>query len=126
MAQVKVYNDNTHPYTETFKDNKIVIPAGGFVEMEYYEAHEFKGTYKAIERDGDNQPLPSSYKKIRIEELKAGEVDAKIESNKCVACSFRGSSALDLHGHILAAHSEQVAKVDEEAEQVLKSKKRAG
>lgn len=126
MAQVKVWNDNTHPYSETFKDNKIVIPAGGFIEMEYYEAHELKGGYKAIERDGDNQPLPSSFKMIRVEEPKSGELDSKIELNKCVACAFRGSSPVELHGHILAAHSEQIAKVDEEAEQVMKSKKRAG
>lgn len=125
MAQVKVWNDNDHVYTDTFKDSPVSIPAHGFVEMEYYDAHEFRGKYKAIERDGDNQPLPTSFKMIRVEEMGSQSPDAKIESNTCVACKFRGSSAKDLHAHILGSHADQLV-VDEEAERALKSKKKAG
>ena len=124
MAQVKVWNDNTHDYKEKFKDNEIVIPAKGFVEMEYYDAHEFKGAFKGIERDGDNQPMPRSYKMIRVEDP-AIEIDAKIESNTCAACKFRGASPKSLLEHILANHADQAA-VDEDAEKELKSKKKAG
>jgi hypothetical protein len=124
MAQVKVHNDNDYDYEETFKDVKIKIPAKGFIEMEYYDAHEFKGTYKAIQRDGDNQPLPQSFKKIRVEEPAKNEIDAKIESNTCVACKFRGASAKELFDHTVATHAHQVI-VDDEAEKLLKAKKKA-
>lgn len=125
MAQVKVWNDNTHPYSETFKGNEVKIPAKDFIEMEYYDAHEFKGTYKSIQRDGDNQPLPQSFKMIRIEEPSAEKIDAKIEENKCVACSYRGQNAKDLFDHTVTAHAAQ-AVVDDEAEKALKAKKKAG
>ena len=124
MAQVKVWNDNDYDYKEKFKDKDIFIPAKQFVEMEYYEAHEFKGAFKAIQRDGDNQPMPQSFKKIRVEEAQAADVDAKIESNKCVACAYRGGSAKDLFDHTLAIHAEQFA-TDEVAETANKSKKKA-
>lgn len=124
MAQVKVWNDNDFDYKETFKDNEVKIPAHSFIEMEYYDAHEFKGTFKAIQRDGDNQPLPQSYKKIRVEEAKV-EVDAKIELNTCAACKFRGASPKTLLEHILAEHADQ-AVVDEEAEKEVAKKKKAG
>src|SRR4051812_48653121 len=101
MAQVKVWNDNDHDYKEKFKDNDVVIKAKSFIEMEYYEAHEFKGTFRGVERDGDNQPMPRSFKMIRIEEPKAGEVDAKIETNVCGACKFRGKDPKNLLEHIL-------------------------
>lgn len=123
--QVKVWNDNDYEYTEVFKDQTIKIPAKGCIEMEYYDAHEFKGTYKAIQRDGDNQPLPQSFKKIRVDEPKGG-VDVKVEENKCVACAYRGASPKELFDHTLAAHAHQVAPIDEEAETVAKSKKKAG
>ena len=87
-------------------------------------SHFARGKYKAIERDGDNQPRPTSYKKIRVEEAKC-EIDAKIESNTCVACKFRASSPKDLFDHTVSNHSAQVV-VDEEAEKEIKQKKKAG
>jgi hypothetical protein len=121
--QVKVWNDNDYDYKETFKDNEVKIPAKSFIEMEYYDAHEFKGTYKAIQRDGDNQPLPHSYKKIWVEEPPKDSVDAKIESNTCAACKFRGGTPKELLEHIVANHAHQ-AVVDEEAEKAIKSRKK--
>lgn len=125
MAQVKVWNDNDYEYKETFKDKPLVIAPHSCIEMEYYEAHEFKGTYKSIQRDGDNQPLPQTYKKIRVEELSSAEVDAKIESNTCTACKFRGGSAKELFDHVVASHAHQ-SVVDDEAEKEVAKKKRAG
>lgn len=121
MAQVKVWNDNVHEYRETFKDREIVIPAHGCIEMEYYDAHEFRGSYRPIKRDADNQPLPTSFKMIRVEEPKTA-VDAKVELNRCVACSFRGDTPKALIQHVLDTHADQ-ATVDEEAEKVLAAKK---
>jgi hypothetical protein len=124
MAQVKVWNDGDYEYRETFKDQDIRIPAHGFIEMEYYDAYEFKGTYKSIQRDSDNQPLPHCMKKIRVEEIKPEQVDAKIEANTCVACKFRAASPKELFDHTVANHSHQVV-VDEEAEKELTRKKKA-
>ena len=121
--QVKVWNDNDHDYKETFKEQEIKIPAKGFVEMEYYDAHEFRGKYKSIERDADNQPMPRSYKMIRVEEPPAADIDAKIETNVCGACKFRGGSPKDLLEHILAKHADQM-NVDDEAEKAIKSRKK--
>lgn len=124
MAQVKVWNDNDHDYREMFKGHEIKIRARSSIEMEYYDAHEFKGSFKAIERDADNQPLPQSFKKIRVEEPKT-DVDAKIEVNTCAACNYKAVTPKDLLTHILANHADE-AVVDEEAEKAIRAKKKAG
>lgn len=125
MAQVKVWNDNTFDYKDTFKGNEIFIPAKACIEMEYFEAHEFRGAYKSIERDGDNQPLARSFKMIRVEEPAKDAIDVKPELNSCAACKFKGTTPKALLEHILAEHAEQ-AVVDEEAEKEVAKKKRAG
>ena|SRR6186713_1996827 len=122
MAQVKVWNDNSYEYKETFKEKEIKIPPHGYVEMEYYDAHEFKGAFKAIQRDGDNQPLPSSFKMIRVEQPSIAP-DAKVELNLCPACKHQGATPKALLEHILAEHADQ-AVVDEEAEKAMASKKK--
>lgn len=122
MAQVKVWNDNAHEYRETFKDREIVIPPKSCIEMEYYDAHEFRGVYRPVKRDADNQPIPQSFKMIRVEEP-ATAVDVKVELNKCVACKFQGDSPKALIQHVLERHADQAA-VDEEAEKELAIKKK--
>lgn len=124
MAQVKVWNDNDHDYSEMFKEKKIFIPAHGHIEMEYYDAHQFKGVFCGVKRDADNQPIPQSFKKIRVDEP-VTPIDAKIEAHACPACKFRGVNAKALFDHALEVHSAQVL-VDEEAEKEIKSKKKAG
>ena len=68
MARVKVWNDNIYPHTETFKGEKINIPAGSYVEMDWEEAIEFKGQFTGIAPLGpDGKPDARYFKKIRLD-----------------------------------------------------------
>jgi len=68
MALVKVWNDNVHDHKEKFKDQEIVIKAGGFVEMEYEDAIDFRGAYTPILLDGEGNHDPRGFKMIRVEQ----------------------------------------------------------
>lgn len=109
--KVRVWNDNTHPHTEMFKGDKIHIPAGKYVEMEFYEAHEFRGQYTPILRDFDGNPVESSYKKIRIEKIEGatakdeGQPEGKVS---CQACGKGFLSSKDLEEHIDEMHIDQI------------------
>lgn len=70
MAKVKVWNDNKYPHTETFKGDKITIPAGGFIEMDYVEAVEFQGQFTPIKKLGTGADDPTGFKMIRVEQPK--------------------------------------------------------
>lgn len=67
MALAKVWNDNVYPHVEEFKSQKLEIPAGGFIEMDYDEAVMFKGQFKAPIIDGGGNHDPRGFKKLRIE-----------------------------------------------------------
>tara|TARA_R110000868_G_scaffold9394_2_gene46908 strand:- start:63 stop:509 length:447 start_codon:yes stop_codon:yes gene_type:complete len=67
MPKVKVWNDNVHPHTETFKGDVIHIPAKTCIEMEWEEAIEFKGQFTGMKRRGDDSPDPTGFKMIRVE-----------------------------------------------------------
>jgi len=67
MPLVRVWNDNVHPFRQTFKGEEIAIPPRSFIMMDREEAIQFKGTFSPIERDGGGVPLPTSYKMIRVE-----------------------------------------------------------
>jgi hypothetical protein len=64
---VKVWNRNTHPFKQKFRGNMIEIPAGGFIEMDFYDAHSFKSKGSPIEKDGQGRFKPESFKKIEVE-----------------------------------------------------------
>lgn len=68
MALVKVWNDNKYQHTEMFKGDKIHIPAGGFIEMDWFEAMEFRGQFTGIKLLGDDTPDPEGFKMIRVEQ----------------------------------------------------------
>ena len=67
MALVKVWNNNVHPFTQEFKSRSITIPPQEYIEMDYEEAVEFKGKFSPIITDGDGNPLPESYKMLKVE-----------------------------------------------------------
>lgn len=108
MPNVKVYNDNVHPYKEQFRDREILIPPGGFIEMEEGDAHEFKCTYNQPFRGGDNQMDPRSFKMIRIEAIGEKSVSPKADENVCMQCSYKAASKKDLDEHIDANHLDQL------------------
>ncbi len=72
MPLVKVFNDNVHPHKERFKGEMIEIAAGGYVEMEYEEAVDFRGQFTGIAPiSASGAPDPKFFKMIRVEKLKA-------------------------------------------------------
>jgi len=121
--QVKVWNDNIHPYSEQFRDTLIKIPAKGFILMEAGEALLFKGTFAPIKVDADGNPIPEGFKMIRVEET-AAEVDAPKVSKEptCQACGYKAASEKDLSEHVEANHKHQMV-VDEDAEREIAKRK---
>ncbi len=122
MNNVRVYNDNVFPYKEVFRGEMIEIPPKGFIEMDFYEAIDFKGTYSPIKTDGGGKPLAESYKIIRIvtpENFQAE--DAK--NNICHSCSKTFLSAKELEDHVNENHLNDL--IDEkEREKRLKQQAR--
>lgn len=79
MAIVKVWNDNTVEHVEKFKDDTVRIPAGGFVEMDYFDAVSFQGQFTGLRMLGPNNPDPRGFKMIRVDE--PGEPVVKEDKN---------------------------------------------
>ena len=113
--QVRVWNDNTYPHTEEFKGEKITIPSKGSILMEWNEAHEFKGRYTPIIKDGGGQPIPQSFKMIRIEKIDAQSPEEKTPGFPCQACGkvYESQGVLDVHideQHLEAMADQEVAQ----------------
>ncbi len=67
---VKVFNDNVHDHKEDFKGTKLLIPAKGYIEMEYEEAVQFQGQCTGVAPQGeDGAPDARFYKMIRVEHV---------------------------------------------------------
>ncbi len=115
MALVKVWNDNVHDFKQKFRGDDIHVPAKAFIWMEADVANLFRGAYSPIKRDSDGQPLPTSYKMIRIEEVTAEQkaAEAKLHDSKCNACGFQASSKTDLDEHVNASHLNQMLDQEE-------------
>lgn len=106
--QVKVWNDNIYPLSQFFKGNKVLIPAKSFIEMEFYEAHEFLGTYHPIDYDADGKQDPKTYKMLRVDRQDAVRgIQAKIK-NLCSVCKHESPSKEELEAHVKARHSDHV------------------
>lgn len=71
MATARVFNDNVHPYRETFKGTLIEIPVGGSVDMDFEEALQFEGTARSMIKNAGGQQCPTSFKKLRVVPLSA-------------------------------------------------------
>jgi uncharacterized C2H2 Zn-finger protein len=118
MAKVKVWNDNTVTWNEKFKGDDVKIPAKGYVEMEFYEAHEFKGQFSPIKVKADGTQDPGSFKMIRVEPLEetaAGEIEDGQEIFPCNLCRKVFTTEAALLKHSDAAHADRMVN-DPEAE----------
>lgn len=65
--KVKVVNQNTYPYEEIYRGDKVTIPAGGHVVMDKEDAVMFLGQFNSIVRDVDGNPHPKSFKRLVID-----------------------------------------------------------
>jgi hypothetical protein len=69
MPLVKVWNDNIYPHSELYKGDRLTIPAGGCIEMEWEEAIQFRGQYTPMPpQDTRDEDIPKYYKMIRIDQ----------------------------------------------------------
>lgn len=118
--RVKVWNDNKDTdWTENFKGIDVKIPSGKFIEMEFYEAHEFKGQFSPIRLRPDETQDPKSFKMIRVEQLtqeKKDELEGETdEVFPCMLCKKAYSTAAALVAHSNKVHADAVI-TDELAE----------
>lgn len=123
MANYRVYNDNTYPYEEMFKGDKIKIPAKGSIIMPEDDAVMFKGTFSPPVRNADGQALPESYKKIRIELVDGSLPEVSYEPkfvNPITGKEVESEAALEAE---LAQYKDQII-VDEEAEKTIRDRKK--
>lgn len=124
MPIVKVWNDNSYDYKETFREQKIEIPAKGFIKMEQDEAELFKGTFAGILLDADSNPDPRGFKMIRIEPI--GAEKAEDAPEKFV--SHRDGQVFDTKAELLnhLKQFENEVIVDEQAEKEMTQKRGPG
>lgn len=126
MSMVEVHNLNAYPYKEMFRGKEIQIKAEDFIKMENDDAVMFLGALPNVERDGDGNILPRSYKKLRI--VRDGSGKRMVEERKkrevafkCNACGYNGNSEQDLHIHTKEEHVHQLED-PKVAKQMLKEK----
>jgi hypothetical protein len=90
--RARVWNSNTEVYSEMFKDKLITIEPGKFVEMDYYDAVQFKGQWPGPAKLGKK-----FVKMIEVEALPSGDPEA--QQFKCNVCPALFLSAKDLEEH---------------------------
>ncbi len=127
MAKVKVWNDNKYPHKELYKGDQVIIQAGGFVEMDWEEAIQFKGQFTGMaplksEDDslgGMGEPDPRFFKMIRVE----SPADDPVKDDGLVnhATGKRADDTAQLLAQVLQFARENPDRVvrDEDAERSL-------
>jgi len=125
MSMVRVYNDNIYEHREKFRGETIIIPAGGFVEMDREDAVLFKSQFTPIIRNKGGQDDPRGFKKLRIDydPSKAGavlDVAGQDEQERtCQACGFVAKTKAGLAAHMRANHLSQM--IDADAREALEN-----
>lgn len=120
--QVKVWNDNIHPYKEKFRDQEIYIPAKEHIMMGADEAQIFLGTFNGMIKDTGGAHMAQGFKMLRIEKpVNAKFATIEQDPLKCIACGYVATSKVDLSEHVKFNHADQSIK-DEEAEKASADK----
>jgi hypothetical protein len=116
--QARVWNDNTYPHTETFKEKTITIAPKSHIEMDYDEAKEFKSKFTPIKTDGEGNPLPESFKMIRIEKLGAPEA-----ATLPLVCHATGKVAAN-PAELARMNAEHFGQLEEKSKETLETNAR--
>jgi hypothetical protein len=103
MAVVKVWNDNKYEHVESFKGNEVRIKPGEFVEMDYIDAKDFQGQFTGLKMKGPNDPDPTNFKMIRVED--PTEAVIKEDTNIVHATGQKAGSVAELIT-LLKAHTD--------------------
>lgn len=109
MAKVKVWNKNVHPHKEQFKGETIEIPAGGYIEMEYYDAKQFQ-----------SQWTPMAPKECLPEERSKYFKKIVVEKPAVVAEDPNAALVCHADGKIAASKEELQAKLLQFADRIVK------
>ena len=107
-ATVKIWNNNTYDHEEKFKGQDVVIPAGGFIVMNKFEAVEFKSQFKQPIFLKGGVPDPKSFKKLSLEPIDDTINGSKDSEHVCQNCGFGAKSAAGLKAHVRANHLQSV------------------
>jgi hypothetical protein len=111
-STVKVVNDNIHPFRQEFKEEMIVIPAGGSITMDRDDAVQFIGSFFPPRKDGNDQPDPRFFKKLRMAEMSGSYAEQAPEKFVCQKCMFVAKSQVELDAHIDEMHLDDMADSD--------------
>lgn len=117
--QVKVYNDNVHPYREKFRGADIYIGPKEFIKMDLNEAHLFLGTMPPnIEVDANGIQKPTSYKMLRIDmKSGGGGVETNAAKYLCLACNKDLQTKPAYEEHLIEHHADQM--IDDDAKEAI-------
>jgi hypothetical protein len=101
----KVWNDNSFPFTQKYQDQIINVPAKGYVEMPWDDAHQFLGLFFQPVYDGMGQQKPDSFKMLRVE---GQSPQAQAQTQVCAACGDEFTSEDRLNAHIDRHHLDEM------------------
>jgi len=111
--QVRVWNDNQHPFTQELAEKVYKIGPRECLEMDEEEADRLLKAFSPIEVDYDGKPTPRSYKMLRLDPEDLARNKAK-KANKsrsgtylCQACGYVAANQWELNGHTEAEHKDQ-------------------
>ncbi|MBF8253261.1 MAG: hypothetical protein HW379_1603 [Actinobacteria bacterium] len=121
---------NMHPqgltHVEFFKGDKIEIPAGQFIVMDYEDATNFKSQYFPMKFDAMEQPDPTGFKCLKLEPILDESVEEKTVEKVIYVCNLDGKkfeTAEALNAHISSNYSDRIV-VDEVAEKEMEHRKK--
>ena len=116
MPTVKVWNDNRYPHTEKFKGETITIEPGGYVEMDYIDAVDFKGQFTPMKMLGPGHPDPQHFKMIRVDQPATPIVKEDKNVFHATGESFKSSAEVIAFAKAYAQMNPELAIKDSEAE----------
>lgn len=128
QCKVQVWNDQNFTWKETFKGDPLEIPAGKFIEMNFYEAVEFRGQMIPLADDGNGRIHEKSLKKIRVVEHEWAEYQKQADGDEepisypCALCKETFETTKALVEHSVKRHAERIV-TDSEAESALPKKR---
>ena len=120
---VKVHNRNRFDHKEKFRDKDFVIPAGGFIKMDYDEANRFLGQMFPPKFDKGGVQLATSYKWLEIDQDDRRRVELILRNESeekakrvfvCMACGKEFGSKSSLLSHSKEKHAEIMVKEDDD------------
>lgn len=128
MARVKVWNDNDHVLKEMFKGDPVEIKPHDYLEMEFFEAHEFKGQYhmQPLDTMGKIIDDPKYQKRVRIEKILDQDEEPTPLAHVCMSCKKSYESEPVLKAHVETAHANAERLTLPEVDETMKRKKKAG